>query len=229
MIYCQRQVGVQTQASPGCLNLSLAWSWASHPFQWGRPRLYSSLRPSSFRPLPTPRLSPSTARVIASICPACLLLFLGIVATAHKAESPPQATAGTHREGEGLCCAGVGAWEPAHVTAPCSVWFRKDTFAVPCSVSARGTPPRPHLVPLWLLAWPRRRDAGHALVMGDAWNYWRRSLEGPVALGMGKQSYSYFTHRAGEKRCLFLPCCKIKCTREAHSTLVTPWAGREAS
>lgn len=227
MIYCQRGVGIQTQASPGCLNLSLAWSWASHPFQWGRPRLYSSLRPSSFRPLPTPRLSPSTARVIASICPACLLLFLGIVATAHKAESPPQATAGKGR-GSVVLVSEPGNL-PTSLLPVVSGLERIPTFAVPCSVSARGTPPRPHLVPLWLLAWPRRRDAGHALVMGDAWNYWQCSLEGPVALGMGKQSYSYFTHRAGEKRCLFLPCCKIKCTREAHSTPVSPWAGREAS
>lgn len=79
---------------------------------------------------------------------------------------PPPTTAGTRGEGEGLRCAGVGAWEPAQVTALLSVWFRKDTFAVLCPVSARGTLQRPHLVPLRSLAWPRRRDVGHALVMG---------------------------------------------------------------
>lgn len=77
--------GVQTQASRCCLNLSLARSWASHPFQWGRPRLCSSLPPSFPSGPSQPNASLLSQRgVIASICPACLLLFLGIVATAHN-------------------------------------------------------------------------------------------------------------------------------------------------
>lgn len=142
-------------------------SWASHPFQWGRPGLPSL--PLSFPAGPSQPCA-SFPPVITSICPACLLLLYSL-----EMQPPPTrlkrlswATAGTE---EGLCwCLSLGT-HPGHCSPVQCLDLERITSSVRCSAMPEltqcqsGSSETPHLVLLRSLAQEEECWAGHALVL----------------------------------------------------------------